>query len=214
MQNEQIIFNSNINFNSDNLCINGTNNNKYDRSDSNFLSIYKKSDKKSNLSIESINLNKNIYRFKFTLEIMNKLNEFSKINQYNDRISFKENWNEWLNINNELIENECKRLFNLQYKGNIIDKMFKSARYYYRKKSNETKQPIERKGYSHLPKEILEKIDIFLYLNQNIKPKDSFNNFWNENYELLNNNNNNATENLLIKNKIKKTFKNRYFLKK
>ena len=76
------------------------------------------------------------YRYKFTNEFINELYIFSKIHQYDDRKTFKEAWNNWI-IEDEierLIQCELLRLEEIEYKGDIMIKMFQSARYYYRKK--------------------------------------------------------------------------------
>ena len=85
-----------------------------------------------------------IYRFKFTEEFMEVLYEFSKIHQYDERKDFKEAWKIWVEENETIINQETTRLNDLGYKGDILDKMFKSARYYFRKKSSEKKQPTQR----------------------------------------------------------------------
>jgi hypothetical protein len=72
-----------------------------------------------------------IFRYKFTQEFMDQLYQFSKIHQYDDRKSFKEAWLQWVIDNEELVGSEVTRLADLGYKGDIIDKMFKSGRYYF-----------------------------------------------------------------------------------
>ena len=78
-----------------------------------------------------------IYRYKFEEQFMIELYNFSKIHQYDDRKEFKSAWNVWTEENTELIEHETRRLTNLNYDGDVKDKMFRSARYYFRKKSPE-----------------------------------------------------------------------------
>lgn len=78
----------------------------------------------------------NIYRYNFENEFAQSLYIFAKIHQYDNRHDFKEAWNVWIEDNNEMIELEINRLRLLDYKGDILDKMFKSARYYFRKKNN------------------------------------------------------------------------------
>ena len=80
-------------------------------------------------------ININIYRYKFIEEFTNELYKFSKIHQYDHRKDFKEAWNIWVEDNQGFVDEEVRRLSNLGYDGDIIDKMFKSARYYFRKKS-------------------------------------------------------------------------------
>ena len=77
----------------------------------------------------------NIYRYKFTEDFTSELFKFSKIHQYDHRKDFKEAWNVWFEENNEIVNDEIRRLTNLGYDGDVQDKMFKSARYYFRKKA-------------------------------------------------------------------------------
>ncbi len=76
-----------------------------------------------------------IYRYKFTEEFTEYLYNFSKIHQYDDRKDFKEAWIKWTEEHHDIVNMENRRLTNLGYDGNVLDKMFKSARYYFRNKS-------------------------------------------------------------------------------
>jgi hypothetical protein len=87
---------------------------------------------------------------------MIELFKFSKIHQYDHRKDFKEAWEIWTENNDELIEDEIRRLNNFGYDGDVVDKMFKSARYYFRKKSTEKKEPRKRRSYVGIQSELLE----------------------------------------------------------
>lgn len=161
--------------------------------------------------------NKNIYRFKFSDEFSIELSNFAKIHQYDDRHIFKEEWNLWLEQNENLVETEVRFLMNNGYHGDIIDKMFKSARYYFRKKSTSKKEPKERKPYMGVTKEFMDNIDKYL-VNNNDKPSEGFEKFCLDNVELLRREIKHMmlhgmNEYKEIMNKIKKTYKNRYFVK-
>jgi hypothetical protein len=160
-----------------------------------------------------------IFRFKFTTEFMEELFEFSKIHQYDERKDFKEAWIQWIEDNKELVELEIDRLTNLGYDGDIVDKMFKSARYYFRKKNVEKKEPKSRREYISVSKELLDAMDI--HIEDNIdqpeyQPKNGFISFCKDNENLIKDaitimiekgiNDSNG-----IQDKIKKTYKNRYF---
>jgi hypothetical protein len=171
---------------------------------------------------EHTEININIYRYKFTLEITDELYKFSKIHQYDDRKVFKEAWNIWMEENENIISNEIRRLTMLGYNGDILDKMFKSARYYFRKKSIEKTPPIKRRKYVCVEKNILLVMDKHIENSieeQKIdyKPSTGFDDFCKKNIELLKEEvrfmyHNGLTDSNEIKNKIKKTYKNRYFL--
>ena len=89
----------------------------------------------------------NIYRYKFTEDFMGELFTFSKVHQYDHRKDFKEAWLAWVDTNEDIVNDEIHRLTRLGYDGDILDKMFKSARYYFRKKSTEKKAPVQRRDY-------------------------------------------------------------------
>lgn len=166
------------------------------------------------------NTNVNIFRYKFTDEFTNELFKFSKIHQYDERKTFKEAWNVWIDDNDNLVNYEYRRLKELGYNGNIFDKMFKSARYYFRKKSTEKKEPAKRRIYVGTRKDLLEAMDEHIKSNinsGNFKPSDGFDEFCKQNINILKEEitilcHAGLTDSNEIKAKIKKTYKNRYFL--
>jgi len=158
-----------------------------------------------------------IYRFKFNQDFVEILSEFAKVHQYDDRKDFKEAWNKWTLEYEEVIEREIARLQSNGCQGDIKDKMFKSARYYYRKKTNKSSEPKERSQYVGNTKEFINHIDSHLLENVHIKPSDSYLVFCKNNTKLLVDEikyfiSQNIYERDEIQRKIKKTYKNRYFL--
>jgi len=166
------------------------------------------------------NTNINIFRYKFGDDFTCELFKFSKIHQYDHRKDFKEAWKKWLEENECIVDEESTRLKDLGYNGDILEKMFKSARYYFRKKSTEKKAPIERREYMGVQKILLEAMDNHIKMNankENFKPSEGFDDFCNTNKDLLREEVNSLCKNGMkdpveIKNKIKKTYKNRYFI--
>jgi len=162
----------------------------------------------------------NIHRYKFTQAFMDELYEFSKIHQFDDRKLFKEAWTIWLEESDSLIQSEKERMNNLGYEGDVLDKMFKSARYYFRKKSSIKPEPKERRKYISVKRELLEEMDNHIVGGLNnknkYKPSEGFDDFCQKNTETLKK----EIETLIEKNiesseimaKIKKTYKNRYFM--
>jgi hypothetical protein len=170
---------------------------------------------------QELDLPINIYRYKFTQDFMNVLYGFSKVHQYDDRKSYKEAWTMWIEDNEEIVSAETARLLNLRYDGDIIDKMFKSARYYFRKKSTTKPEPKDRRQYMSVHKDLLDAMDEQIYANMkqiDYKPSDGFVNFCNTSVELLKEEvtrfvvDQGVTDITYIKNKIKKTYKNRYYM--
>jgi hypothetical protein len=162
-------------------------------------------------------MDNNIYRYKFAEEVACELDRFSKVHQYDDRKVFKEAWTEWTKDNDELVSNEVRRLTNMGYEGDIVDKMFKSARYYYRKKSTVKKTPATRRNYVSVQKELLEAMDNYIKNTNGGKPSDAFVAFCRAHTGLIKTEavslwENGITEDVDIQNKIKKAYKNRYFL--
>lgn len=160
-----------------------------------------------------------IYRYKFKNEFTDELYKFSKIHQYDHRKDFKEAWSKWVEENDDIVSEETVRLKQIGYDGDIVDKMFKSARYYFRKKSTEKKAPRERRDYIGVSKEIIDAMDTHIDVNiKNIdyKPSDGFDSYYTEEskalkeeIQLFKDRGINLKE---IQQKIKKTYKNRYFL--
>ena len=78
------------------------------------------------------------YRHEFSKEFMAELSRFSKVHQYDDRQTYKSEWQKWTSQDEiaEAMEVERRRLQENGYTGDIDDKMFKAGRYYFRKKSS------------------------------------------------------------------------------
>lgn len=159
------------------------------------------------------------FRFKFDQSIMNMLLDFGKLHQYDDRHTYKEEWNKWCDAHHEELAREERRLTSLGYDGNIYDKLFKSGRYYFRKKPTIVSEPATRRKYIGLNREVLSAMDNYI-LNEiiptKISPADAYTSFCNQHIDILRKEiecfvkiHNMEVE--VISSKLKKTFKNRYF---
>ena len=161
-----------------------------------------------------------IYRFKFTDMLMEELHTFAKIHQYDDRHDFKDAWKEWTETYSDLIQSEQMRLDELGFRGDLLTKMFKSARYYFRKKSDQQVEPKQRRPYVSVNKELLAAMDQHIKANiyrENYQPKLGFQTFCSDSDELLQKTiakilGAGLSDKAAIENKIKKTYKNRYFM--
>jgi hypothetical protein len=168
----------------------------------------------------SVNNENKIFRFKFTDSFANELYAFSKIHQYDDRLTFKDAWEVWTKEKSEMVDQEVRRLSTIGYDGDILEKMFKSARYYFRKKPSNKKEPVKRRSYINVPKELLLAMDKHITDNINkddYKPKDGFDDFCTSNTDILKEGiakicKDGITEPTVIHEKMKKTYKNRYFM--
>jgi len=177
-----------------------------------------RNDTKSSASVcLSNDTDKVIFRYKFSQTFMDNLYEFSKIHEHDDRSTYKENWEIWLQENDELVKNEINILQKTGYEGNILNKMFKSSRYYFRKKKTEKKEPKQRRIYVGVSQELLDCMDQYIENFITIKPATSFIDFCKENANLLQEEvsrlcKKGYKDSHEILMKVKKTYKNRYFI--
>ena len=165
------------------------------------------------------------YRHKFSPDVVKNLYEFSKIHQHDNRKIYKESWENWVKENDELISVETRRLTENNYNGNVIDKMYKSSRYYFRRKPTIKVEPKKRRKYISCCRTIIDHMDLYIlknYKTKDFKPADNYKLYCIENKEMIQkeieridnlqkeNNPENKVEEPIL-DKIKKTFKNRYF---
>tara|TARA_B110000008_G_C16975324_1_gene565617 strand:- start:2634 stop:3137 length:504 start_codon:yes stop_codon:yes gene_type:complete len=160
----------------------------------------------------------NIYRYKFSSQITNELNSFVSINKYCIPQDFKDNWDKWIEKKSDLINLEKDRLKKLGYNGNIINKMYHSARYYLKNKAQQDNtNEIKRKKYVRLSNTIKEYMDIHIErIIDTTKPSDGLELFINMSYikDMINVEMKEKKINKDdITNKIKKMYKNRYYIK-
>lgn len=161
-----------------------------------------------------------IFRFKFSSDFTDRLTPFAKLHQYDDRHTYKEAWTQWLVINDELVDTEVRRLKGLGYDGNIVDKMYKSGRYYFRNKpTNANTEAKPRRVYVSLEHDVIDAMDIHISVNYYLpcfKPSIAYDQFCMEHTKLINDEITRLLQEDLTKEdvcaKLKKTYKNRYFL--
>lgn len=160
-------------------------------------------------------VDKKVFRYKFSDEIVELMQDFSKIHKFDTREIYNDNWNLFIEANKHAIDIEQQRLNDIGYEGCIKDKMYKSTRYYFKKKSKgfETpdKEPVKRKKYVTVGKDILDSMYEHIKNNiskDNYKPDTGFNEFENvikrsvTGYENLKSDD---------KSKYKKAYKNMYY---
>jgi hypothetical protein len=150
---------------------------------------------------------------------MTLLEEWVIIHKYDENEIFQDNWMVWCRGNEMTIENERVRLLNSGYKKDIYEKMYKTVRYYLKNKSIVKKEPKKRRIYVSLDKDFLDEID--KHVNDNgltLSPKESFKNFENGSeyikyYDIsVKNLKEYGLDEIEVYAKIKKTYKNRYFI--
>ena len=160
------------------------------------------------------------FRFKFTEAMLTVLKDFSIVHQYDAPKVFKEAFEEFVENNKDIINKEKIILFKNGYSGDVMVKMYKSARYYFKNKDytkRETKEKKRRKDIAPT-RDFLNIIDehVVTAIENDIKPSNAYARFiasYEEEYnvetrrltEFFNNDD-------IIEQKIKKTYKNRYFI--
>ena len=158
-----------------------------------------------------------VYRYKLNQDIIDIIEVFAKLHQYDDRKDYKEAWQEYIEKHKDQIKREEIRLTNLGYKGNLHDKMFKSGRYYYRKKSNTKSIPKTRRKYISLENNVLQSIYRYIYdYGIKLKPAEGYKKYIEINKELINSEIDRLKEGEILSEedimlKIKKSYKNQYF---
>lgn len=161
---------------------------------------------------------KKIYRFKFHQDFLDILTEFSRIHQFDDTKTFKEAFETFCEDNVDLIEKETNYLRTLGYQGNVTKKMYISMRYYFKNKDYKPQEKKERRKYISQDKDFICSIDehVIIAIRKGEKPAAAYSKF-NDDFENIVCDEKNRLKEFLnteqdILNKIKKTYKNRYFL--
>ena len=124
------------------------------------------------LKLETPQLPIKTYHHNPSPQLVEILSYFASVHKYDERKTFKEEWKKWIELPTiqPIIQEECERLRYNGYDGDTMDKIFKSVRYYYRKKTTKPtmtdangipipseKKP--RKKYEGLDEAVLEQMD-------------------------------------------------------
>lgn len=174
---------------------------------------------------------KKIYRYKFSTEFVFALMEFARMNIMLNSENFKKSWVCWSKINAEMIALEKQRLVDLGYNKSVEDKMYNSARYYFRSKyKNGYNDDMVKKGskqnrrkYIPLNREFLKNIEMhingLLSNDGNIQPKKAYEDFI-KNHKNLQDKEYERIRDLELEDtlsedelalKVKKTYKNKFY---
>jgi hypothetical protein len=181
-----------------------------------------------------------ILRFNFTDEVMDIITQFAKIHKFDDRHTYRENWDKWFEENNSILLKEIQRLTENGYDGDVKDKMYKAGRYYFRKKNNNAQtdstkkestirkestikkeSSIMKRNYISMDKIVIEEMDKHIRAGvmrkEDYTPANGYSEFCKLHDKLLviekkRINLECNIENEKILDKFKKTYKNRYFI--
>jgi hypothetical protein len=181
-----------------------------------------------------------IQRFKYSDVMVGLLDNFARIHRYDDRIDFRKFWDVFVETNRKTFEYEVKLLYSRGFKSDPHFAMYKSTRFYYRKRYIENnaeniKKNTKKHSYSKFPSKLIELIDSVIekYISTNIKqvtereyictitPASCYINFCDDyEFDLSIHIGDYVRQTLavggdissiLISNKLKKTFKNRFY---
>lgn len=126
--------------------------------------------RKSNISKlgDSDKIVLNLHHFKYSDDFADKLATFAKAHLEDKNKEFKAEWKKWTEQHVDEIQSEIARMKSDGYPGSVEDKMYFSARYYYRKKaikeqdkehSQFEEEKSTRKKYESIDKELLKKMN-------------------------------------------------------
>ena len=160
-----------------------------------------------------------IYRYKLAEDIYEIIIGFAKLHQFDARKDYKEAWKSLVEAREVEFTAETERLSRLGYKGDVLDKMYKSGRYYFKGKSSSkhatsSPKPRTKNSTIKLSKGMLETITKHINLTTRaVKPSDGFELFCRDEEQTINAEVERVgiEEKDLLMTKIKKSYKNRYF---
>ena len=177
------------------------------------------------------NANVRVLRFEFASVLIESVSAFANVHRYDDRKTYKEAWMAWMAHDEiaALLKAEVARLSALGYKGDVADKLFKSGRYYFRGKvvtkptnddTNQTDNNGVTRKYVLLNRQLLDAMDdhIACGLRQidAYTPAHGFAEFCKLNVEPYRSEVTRLSEIMTtgeaVSDKLKKTYKNRYFI--
>ncbi len=158
---------------------------------------------------------------KYRYNLSNELLSYIKINFINrfDHSNFNNSWNEWITMERVkvLFKIEEKRLINEGWTGVINDKIKTSIKYYYLNKNEQKKSTKKkRRNYVHIDDKMTVLMNNFIKDTKINKPSTAYDKFIEQNRLIY------KKECLRLKEymedketliKIKKTFKNKFYLK-
>ena len=186
--------------------------------------------------MDSITMATTILRFNFSEEVMAMIADFAKVHRFDDRHAYKEHWEAWFEENNDDLALEIYRLEKNGYKGDVKDKMYKAGRYYFRKKELEPSvADVEpnaepdinankpKRTYIAMDKSLIEAMDKHIISSMRtqtayslpFKPAIGWIDFYKTHEVLIQGERTRLSTigtDTIIDEKIKKTYKNRYFI--
>lgn len=117
--------------------------------------------RKSNMSIPDSNqkISLKLHHFNYSDNFATQLATFAKAHLEDNSKVFKSEWHKWKDVNAILIQHEISKIKLDGYPGNVEDKMYFSARYYYRKKAIRAKPDLPKQEKPIRPRKKYELFD-------------------------------------------------------
>ncbi len=123
-----------------------------------------------------MNIDMHIQRFKYSDAMSALLDNFAEIHRHDSRKDFRSFWDEFIKSNLNAFEQEASLLEARGFKSDPYNAMYKSARFYYRKfydgsgKKKNCKK-VKNNPYSKFPTELIKLIDTAIekYISMNLK---------------------------------------------
>ena len=106
-----------------------------------------------------------VFRFNFDDSVVDVVTEFAKTHEHDDAASYKEAWKLWCDENQDVIRMETTRLCDLGYDGDVVEKMYKAGRYYFRTKKTAVVSPKARRNYISLDATLIASMDAHIGAN-------------------------------------------------
>jgi len=167
-----------------------------------------------------MNTDKKTYRFKLSPEVVEEISYFAKLHQFDEKKDYKDAWKLWIGEKSEDFQREKDRLKNLGFDGDFENKLYISARYYYKNKNNSEEKPKKRRKYISCDHVLISLMDDFIKTQEG-KPSQAYDEFMKTHKtnttlvsQITEFRQTHSFDVEEINDKLKKTFKNRYFLYK
>jgi len=169
------------------------------------------------------------FRFTFSETVCQELSHFASLHKYDEKTAYKDAWETWIAEPEiqDMIDQETKHLKQKGFEGDVVENMYKSARYYYRKKvTKEEDEPQENpkkrkpRQYGGFSKEFLKTMDAHISETAGkLSPAELYTEFCNSKQEnilaefirILQPGEPAKTH--VLSQKLKKTYKNRYYIR-
>ena len=171
------------------------------------------------------------FRFTFSETVCQELSHFASLHKYDEKTTYKDAWETWIAEPEiqDMIDQETQHLKQKGFEGNVVENMYKSARYYYRKKVTKEEDEVQEKPQKRKPrqyggfsKEFLKTMDTHISdaSGGKLSPAELYTEFCNSKQEnilaefiRILQKDGEPVKTQVLSQKLKKTYKNRYYIR-